>query len=325
MERRRFIELIAGGLLTAPLAAEAQQAGRVYRIGWINTASPGWQDDAFRERLSELGYVEGRNVVTDWRWVEGRFDQLPGIAAELANLKVDLIVAGGTPAAMAARRATTAIPIVMVVAADPVAAGLVASLGRPEGNVTGLTRISPELAGKRLELLKESLPKLSRLAVLWHDASNPFTASLLKGTGVAAGAARLELQSVEVRSPGDLEDAFGVMTKKRAGAVIVLQDGLTIRHRAQIVELAAKRRLPAMYETRDWAAGGGLMAFGANDADLYRRAATYVDKILKGAKPADLPVEQPTRFEFVINLKTAKALGLTIPQSVLGRADEIIQ
>jgi putative tryptophan/tyrosine transport system substrate-binding protein len=317
--------VLALSLVLSPHVAEGQPPGKVARVGWLNTASPGSLDEAFRLGIRQLGYVEGQNIAIEWRWVEGRFDRLPSAAAGLANLGVDIILAGGTPAALVAQKTTVTIPIVMVVAADHVAAGLVTSLGRPGGNITGLTRISPELAGKRLELLKETLPKLSRVAVLWHDASNPATASLLQGTHVAAEAAKLGLQSVEVRSPSDLDGAFKAMIKGRAGAVIVLQDGLTIAHRARIVDLAAQHQLPAMFEVRDWTTAGGFMAYGANDLDLYRRAAFYVDKILKGSKPADLPVEQPTKFELVINLKTAKTLGLTIPQTLLLRADQVIE
>jgi putative ABC transport system substrate-binding protein len=317
--------MLALGILSAPLGNAAQAPAKLQRIGWLGTASPGPFDEAFRQGLRELGYVEGQNLAIEWRWVRGNFARLPALAAELAGLNVNIVVAGGTPAALATKKATTTIPIVMVAGIDPAEVGLVASLARPGGNVTGVTRIGPELVGKRLELLKESVPTVSRVAILWHDASNPNTASMLREARAAAGKLRLHLESLEVKARGDLEGAFAAMAQKGAGAFITVQDGFTLAHRTRIVDLAAKTRLPGMYETRDWTDAGGLLSYGASDFELYRRAAYYVDRILKGTRPADLPVEQPTRFELVVNLKTAKALGLTIPQSVLVRADRVIQ
>jgi len=321
----RLATSVALLLLAAPLAVEAQPAGKVARIGWVATSAPGPFDTAFRQGLRDLGYVEGTNITIEWRWAKGEFDRLAAVAAELVRLNVDVIVAGGTPAALATKKTTTVIPTVMVAGLDPVQVGLVASLARPGGNITGLTRIGPELAGKRLALLKETFPKISRVAVIWHDLSNPFTASQLSELRVAAQVLGVQFQSLELRGPDDLDAAFSAITRERATAIVTIQDGFTITHRDRIIRVVAKSQLPAIYETRDWADAGGPMAYGASDAELYRRAASFVDKILKGAKPADLPVEQPTKFELVINLKTAKALGLTIPQSLLLRADQVIQ
>ena len=279
---------------------------------------------AFRQRLRELGYVDGQNIAFEVRSAEGRAERLPDLAADLVRLKVDVIVAGGTPAPLAAKRATTAIPIVMASAGDPVGSGLVASLARPGGNVTGLSLLVPELGGKRLQLLKEVVPGVSRVAVLWN-AANPYPVLVWRQTEAAARALGVHLQSLDVRGPDDLEGAFAAATRGRAGALITVEDPLTFGQRKRIVDFAARARLPAMYGFREFVDAGGLMSYAASLADLSRRAATYVDKILKGAKPADLPVEQPTKFELVINLKTAKALGLTIPPSVLIRADQVIQ
>jgi len=323
MNRRTFLCGLTLGTFPAPLAAETQQAGKGPRIGWLSTSARGLFDTAFRQGLRELGDVEGQNITIEWRWVRGEFDRLPAVVSELLSLKVDIILAGGTPAALATQKMTAAIPTVMVAGIDPVQAGLVASLARPSGNITGLTLIAPELAGKRLALLKEAFPQISRVAVLWHGLSNPSTASVLNELRVAASALTLSLQPLELRSAADLDGAFAALARERAGAILTIQDGLTNAHRAQIVALVTKSRLPAMYETRGWTEVGGLMAYGASDSELYRRAAYFVDKILKGAKPADLPIEQPTKFELVINLKTARALGLTIPPSLLLRADQV--
>ena len=314
------------GLLAAPLVAVAQPPVKVFRIGILTATRPEashlWA--AFFQGLRELGYVEGQNVIIESRYFGDRIEQLPALAAELVRLQVDVIVTGAAPEPEAAKRATSTIPIVTAAHLDPVGSGLVASLARPGGNVTGLSQATPELRGKQLELLKEAVPRLSSVAVL----SNPTLPSLaleLKELEVAARALKVRLYVVEARVPSELKDAFSVATKERAGALIVLANAVFIRSRVQIVELAAKNRLPLMSQAREYAEAGGLMAYGANLSGLMRRAATFVDKILKGAKPADLPVEQPTKFEFVINLKTAKALGLTIPQSLLVRADEVIQ
>jgi putative tryptophan/tyrosine transport system substrate-binding protein len=332
MERRRFIEVIAGGLLAAPLAAEAQEqkAGKVYRIGFLalNLAAAPHVQEAFRQGLRDLGYVAGRNVVIEYRSAEGKYERLPALAAELVALKVDVIVAGGTPHALAAKQATKTLPIVFASAAsDPVTSGLVTSLARPGGNVTGLTGLGPELVGKCLEHLTQAVPGVSRVAVLWQPGAFGERAEkdMLKAAEVAARSLGVRLQIVEARGPEDFDRAFSDMTRARAGALTVLPSAMFFGERNRLVALAAKNRLPTAFPWREGVDAGGLLSYGANVADLFRRAATYVDKILKGAKPADLPVEQPTKFELAINLKTAKALGLAIPQSVLGRADEVVQ
>jgi ABC-type uncharacterized transport system substrate-binding protein len=327
VDRRAFISTLAGGLLAVPLAAEAREPGKVARIGMLSQGSPTFSPqlrEAFRQQLRELGYVEGQNIVIEYRWAEGRAERLPDLAAELVSLNVDVIVAGGTPAPLAAKHATRTIPIVMTAAGDPVGSGLVASLARPGGNVTGLSARSPELGGKRLQLLKEVVPGLSRVAVLWN-AANPYAALVVRETETAARTLGLQVQSLEVRGPDDFENALPGAIRGRAGALIVVEDPLTFLYLKRIAEFAAQNRLPATYGYREFAEAGGLMTVGPNLADLYRRAAIYVDKILKGAKPADLPVEQATKFELVINLKTAKALGLTIPPSLLQRADQVIE
>jgi putative tryptophan/tyrosine transport system substrate-binding protein len=329
MERRRFIEVIAGGLLVAPLSAEAQQAAKIARIGFLvlNMAAAAHPPEAFRQGLRDLGYVEGRNVVIEYRDAEGKPERLPALAAELVALKVDVILAAGETHALAAKQATKTIPIVFAVAADPVASGLVTSLARPGGNVTGLSVLAPELVGKCLEQLKQAVPGVSRVAVLWQPGGHGERTDkdMRKEAEVAARALGVRLQLVEARGPADLDRAFSDMTKARAGALTVLPSAMLFTERRRLADLAARNRLPAVYPAREYVDAGGLMAYGANVADLFRRAATYVDKILKGAKPAELPVEQPTKFELVINLKTAKALGLTIPPSLLQRADEVIQ
>jgi putative ABC transport system substrate-binding protein len=292
-----------------------------------NRAASPHTHKAFRQGLRDLGYVEGRNVVIEDRDAEGKFERLPALAAELVALKVDVIVAPNTAAALAAQQATKTIPIVFAVAADPVTSGLVTSLARPGGNVTGSSILAPELVGKRLELLTQAVPGVSRVAVLWQPggAGEGTEKDMLKGAEVAASALGVRLQFVEARGPADVDRAFSEMTRARAGALTVLPSAMFGSQRRRLVDLAAKNRLPAVYTSREFVDAGGLMAFGPNQADLYRGAATYVDKILKGAKPGDLPVEQPTTFELVINLKAAKAVGLTIPQSVLARADHIVE
>jgi putative ABC transport system substrate-binding protein len=318
---------LALGILAAPLAAEAQQAGKVPLIGYVGNSSPSLEPrllGAFREGLRNLGYVEGQNIRIEYRWAEGRYERFPDFMAELVRLKVDVIIVAGTPATLAAQRATTAIPIVMAVIGDALEAGVVPSLARPGGNVTGLSTVVPELEGKRLELLKQALPKLSRLAVLANPA-NPFVAAAWRQTEQAAETLHIKLQRVDVRQPEEFGNAFSVIAKERPGALTVIADRFMLTHRAQIIAFGTKGRLPGMFPYREFVDEGGLMAYGPNYADSFRRSATYVDKILKGAKPADLPVEQPTKFELVVNLKTAKTLGLTIPQTLLQRADEVIQ
>jgi putative ABC transport system substrate-binding protein len=329
MDRREFVGTLAGVLVASPRATEAQQAAKVSRIGYLglNRATNPHLLEAFRQGLRDLGYVEGRNVVIEYRDAEGKPERLPALAAELVALKVDVIVAGGTPHALAAKQATRTLPIVFIGAADPVTSGLVTSLARPGGNVTGLSFLAPELVGKRLEQLKQAVPGVSRVAVLWQPGGQGERTDkeMLKEAEAAARALAVRLQFVEARGPDDFDRAFSDMTKARAGALTVLGGTMFFNERRRLVDLAAKNRLPTVYPWRGGVDAGGLMAYGPDLADLFRRAATYVDKILKGAKPGDLPVEQPTKFELIINLRTAKALGLTIAQSVLGRADEVIQ
>jgi putative ABC transport system substrate-binding protein len=324
-----LLAVLPGAVLLAPLVGEAQQAAAIPRIGFL---SPSPVSDpraasfleAFRQGLRELGYAEGRNIVIETRFAEGKFDQLPGLAAELVRAKVDVIATYTTPAAQAAKRATATIPIVMATVIDPVTAGLAASLARPRGNITGLSQMVPDLVGKQLELLKEVAPKISRAALLLNPA-NPAHALAIRDVNVAVRSLGIQLQLVEARRPSELENAFAAMTTERAEAVIVLVDSMLIDHRTRIADLAARHRLPTVSATIETTEAGGLLAYGPSVRDMFRRAAAYVDKILKGAKPADLPIEQPTKFELVINLRTAKALGLTIPQSVLLRADQVIQ
>jgi putative ABC transport system substrate-binding protein len=324
MRRRTFIASTVSAL-AAPLAAGAQPAGKVPRLGLLWPDSlPSPRVDEFRRGLRDLGYSEGKTIVIEYRQAEGRRDRLPELADELVRLKVDVIVALSTLAALPAKGATATIPIVMT-SGDPVGTGLVASLARPGGNVTGLTAFSPDLVGKRLELLKQTIPSLVRVAVLW-DSTGPSKIIEFKEAEATTPALGLQLQSLELRPPHpDLEAAFGVASRGRAQGLVVLNNPLTLTYRAQIAAMAISNRLPSMFDGRDFAEAGAFMSYGANLSEVLRRAATYVDKILKGAKPADLPVEQPTKFELIINLKTAKALGLTIPPSMLARADEIIQ
>ena len=323
IERRRFIGTLAGGLLASPFGAFAQLPTKVPRIGVLgNTDSPVWE--GFRQGMRELGYIDGRNVTMEWRWLEGRTDRLPAQALELVQLNVDIIVATSTQSVRAAMQATSRTPIVMGLSAYPDKIGLVGSLARPGGNVTGLSNIAPELMGRRFQLLKEVAPKVSRVAVLWNPASpvEPFGFS---DTMVAAAANGVEIKSIEVRTPEDYPAAFTTVTASRADALYVFSNPVTFKHRQLIADFALKSRLPSICEEKSFVESGGLLSYGPSFFELLRRSANFVDKILKGAKPADLPVEQPTKFELVINLKTAKALGVTIPQSLLLRADEVIQ
>jgi len=328
VKRRYFV--FAGAAWSALAwagAVRAQAPAKVARIGLLTPFSPSeaapW-NQAFRLGLRDLGWIEGKNISIEYRYSEGSGDRFPDLAAELVSLKVDVIVAATPPAALAAQKATRAIPIVIVAGGDPVALGLVESLARPGGNVTGLSQMAFELVGKRLELLKEIVPKLSRVAVLWNP-QNPASTLSWQELQLPARQLGIQLHSLEVRSPSDLDQAFEDATRARAGALFVIQDPVVNTNLGRIAGLAAKSRLPSIFQWSDFADAGGLAAYGPDRADLFRRAAAYVDKILKGAKPGDLPIERPTKFEFVINLKTARALGLTIPQSVLLHADRVIE
>jgi putative tryptophan/tyrosine transport system substrate-binding protein len=324
MDRRTFIGGVAGGLLAAPLGTRAQQVGKVYRIGILEPI-PAAQNaanlDALRKGLRDLGYVEGRNLVIEYRSADGRAERFPDLATELVRLKVDLIVARGTPATNAAKSATETIPVVMA-AMRPLA--VVASLAQPSGNITGVTTFSTELTGKRIELLKELVPNLSRVALL-HNMGNPAAPPEWEEVKTAARSLGLQSELLDVRSQGDLDRALELAARQRVDALVIGADGLTQMHQQTIVDLLARNRLPAAYPAREFVEAGGLIAYAVNYPDLYFRFASFVDKIFKGAKPGELPVEQPTKFELVINLKTAKALGLSIPQSILLRADEVIQ
>jgi len=315
--------LVSGALLAAPLAARAQQAGKIPRIGFLRAGPPpkSWVE-GFQQGLRDLGYVEGQNIVTEYRFTDGSTGQLPDLVGELLRLKVDVIVASATAAAQAAENLTRTVPIVFAGINDPVGSGLVSNLSRPGKNITGTSLMSVDLLAKRVELLKEVVPQLSRLAALGVPA-DPSYALQVKATETGARALGVQLDLIAVRSPNDFETAFKVARK--AQALIQFEAVFLTTHRTRLLELAVRNRLPAVYGLRDWVDGGGLMAYGPSFPEVYRRAAVYVDKILKGAKPGDLPVEQPTKFELVINLKTAKALGLTIPPSLLQRADEVIQ
>ncbi|MBI2466349.1 MAG: ABC transporter substrate-binding protein [Candidatus Rokubacteria bacterium] len=322
----RAVTALALVLLTVPLGADAQQAAKVHRIGLLGVASVSAYAslvEAFRQGLRDLGYVEGKNIVIEYRWAEGKYDRLPELAAELIRLPVDLIVTHATPGSRAAKQTTATIPIVMATSGDAVAAGLVASLARPGGNVTGLSILFPELSAKRLELLKDGLRDVSRAPVLWN-ANNPAHPLAVKAMELTAPSLGLELQQFGVRGLNDFDSVFPAMTKWRADAVAVLEDPMINSHHERIVGLAVKNRLPTI-GSRELAEAGGLLGYGADFHELWRRAATFVDKILKGAKPADLPVEQPTKFELVINARTAKALGLTILPALLLRADRVIE
>jgi putative ABC transport system substrate-binding protein len=327
MDRRTFVGAVAGALLAAPLAANAQQTAKVFRIGLLGNISLAEPEGArlwgaFIQGLRDLGYVEGQNITIELRSSEGKYERLPDLAAELVRLKVDVIVVPADQNALAAEHATRSIPIVMI--GNPVGSGLVANLARPGGNITGLSVLAPEIVGKQLELLKELIPRVSSVTILWNP-TNPGHSRALEEARIAARSLGIKLQISGARAPDEFEGAFAAMTRERVGAVLVLLDGMFLLHQSRIIDLAAKSRLPAMYSRRSDVTGGGLMAYAPSLPDIFRRAATYVDKILKGAKPDDLPIEQPTKFEFVINLETAKALGLAIPQSLLLRADEVIQ
>jgi len=326
MSGKIFLWLLATLSLTTVSHAHAQQPKKVFHIGFLSSGASSASEniEVIRQRLRELGYVEGKNIAFEYRGAEGKIDRLPDLAAELVRLKVDVIVTLSTPAAVAAKNATTTIPIVMTSLSDPVATGLVASLARPGGNITGVTIMNAETAGKRLQLLKETAPKVSRVAVLWNS-DNPGAAVVFKQTQAAAQDLGLQLQSQDMQSINDLEGAFKAVTRGAANALVLLASNPIGTRLRKIADFAIKNRLPSIHDRSDFVEAGGLMSYGTQLPDMSRRAASYVDKILKGSKPADLPVEQPMKFEFVINLKAAKQIGLTIPQSVLYRADKVIK
>jgi len=327
MKKKITVLALCAMLFALCVAAEAQQSSKIFRIGYLIATSEAVSAaniEVLRQGLRDLGYEEGKNIVIEYRYAEGKQDRIPGLAAELVRLKVDIIVTLGATDTRAAKEATSTIPIVMAQDPDPVGNGFVASLARPGGNITGLSSLAADLSGKRLELLKEILPKLSRAAVL-GTSTNTGNAQQLKEMKLAAAAFGVQLQSLDILGPKDIETAFRAAVKGRVDAVLILRSPVFNSHRAQAVDLAAKNRLPATYPQSEFVEAGGLMSYGVSQNDLTRRAATYVDKILKGAKPADLPVEQPKKFEFIINLKAAKQIGLTIPPNVLVRADKVIK
>ena len=324
--KRLGLSVIAFVLVVGGALAQAQQTGKIPRIAYlvVSLSVGSARYDAFRQGLRELGYTEGKSIIIEYRSAEGKPDRVPALAAKLVRLKVDVIVTASPIPTRAAKETTSTIPIVMAQDTDPVGNGFVASLARPGGNITGLSTLAPELSGKQIELLKETVPKLSRVAV-FGTSTYPGYAQMLKETELAADAYRVKLQNLDVQNLKDIEIAFRTATKGHADAVLVLATPVLLSQRRQIADLAVKSRLPAIYPQTEYTEAGGLMYYGANTPDLNRRAASYVDKILKGAKPADLPVEQPTKFEFVINLKTAKQIGLSIPPNVLARADRVIR
>ena len=329
MIAKAFIIVVAFtiSVLITPSASQAQHSGHVPRVGYLGTSSPSLEPElvkAFREGLRDHGYVEGQNIVIEYRWAEGNYQRFPDLVADLVKLKVDLILTAGTPGAFAAKRATQTIPIVMAVTGDAVATGLVSSLARPGGNLTGLTTMVPDLEGKRLEILREVLPKLMTVVVLLNT-SNPLTAIQWEQTTTSAKALGIQLQPIELQRPEDFKDAFARVARQRPDAITMVADRFQLAHRMQILDFVAKTRLPTMYPYRDFVVAGGLMSYAPSYEDLFRRSATYVDKILRGAKPSDLPIEQPTKFEFLVNLKTAKILGVPIPPSLLQRADHVFE
>jgi len=324
VKRRAFISLL-GGAAAWPIAASAQQVGKTYRIGWLQPAPiPDAWLKAFRQGLQEFNYVEGKNLIIEYRWGDGNFDQLPEMAAELVQLGVDVLVSGNTSALLALQKATRTIPIVMLTSSDPLSMGLVASLARPSGNITGLSVMSREASGKRLELLRDVIPKLSRVIVL-SNPENPVVVKSLQETRAAARTLDLKLDSVDMRKPSELDRALSVIVGTRPDALALLEDSMILSQNAQIATFALEHRLPSISPFREFTEVGGLMSYGANIPDSYRRGVGYIKRILEGAKPAELPIEQPTKFELVINLKTAKALGLTVPMIMQMTVDEVIE
>jgi putative ABC transport system substrate-binding protein len=327
MRRRTFITLLGGAVAAWPLAARAQRPSEIPRIGFLGNSTATLEAnlvEPFRGGLRDLGYIEGRNILIEYRWAEGNYERFRALISELIALKVDVIVTAGTPASLAVKTATTTIPLVMVAVGDPVATGLVASLALPGGNITGLASISVEMEGKRLELLKEVVPKISHVAVLWNAAS-PVQVIEEGQVRAAAQVLGMKMLSLGVRTREEIDDALAAIVRERPDALLVLADRLFLHHRTRIMDFAAQHRLPGVHAYRELVEAGGLMSYGPSYADMHRRAATYVDKILKGAKPADLPVERPVKFELIVNLKAAKALGLDVPATLLARADEVIE
>ncbi len=325
MSKKMVVFVLAVAILACAYLADAQQTKKVPSVGYLSGASaPGPREEAFRQGLRDRGYVEGKNIVIEWRFAQGKEDRLPTLAAELVGLRVDIIVTDGTRLTRAAKNATRTIPIVMASDADPIGSGHIASLARPGGNITGLTNNNPDLSGKRLEVLKEAIPGISRVGIIWNPEL-PTSVTAFKEAEMAAQPLGLQLQSFEMRGPDDYEGAFQAAVKGRVRALTVLSDSLMFSNRTRILELAVKHKLPTMHTQSLWVEAGGFMSYGTYFPDLSRRAATYVDKILKGTKPAELPVEQPIKFELVINLKAAKQIGLTIPPNVLARADKVIK
>lgn len=326
--RRKLLVVLGAGALTAPFASLAQQPSmKVSRIGFLGNSTAALEANLigpFREGLRDLGYVEGRNALIEDRWAEGKYERFPALIAELIALRVEVIVTAGTPATLAFKKATTSLPLVMVAVGDPVGTGIVASLARPGGNITGLSSIAPELEGKRLELLREVKPKLSHVAVFWNPL-NAFHTGAMKQVRAAAQALRINVLPLAVGKAEELEGAFAAIVKARPDALFILADRIFLHNRARMMEFASQNRLPSVNAYRELVEAGGLMSFGPSYEDMHRRAATYVDKILKGARPADLPVEQPTKFELVVNMKTAKMLGVKFPNSILVRADKVIE
>jgi ABC-type uncharacterized transport system substrate-binding protein len=327
LRRREFMTLLGGAAAAWPLAARAQQPGKMYRIGFLGNSTAALEGSlvgSLREGLRDLGYVEGQNILIEYRWAEGQYEQFPALIAELLAQRVEVIVTAGTPASLAVKNATTSVPLVMVAVGDPVTTGLVASLARPGGNITGLTSTSEELDGKRLELLREVIPKLSHVAVFWNP-ENPTLLTSLKEMRAAAQVLGIKVQVLEVRTPADLEETFKAIVRERPGALLVMGDRLFLHNRQRIMDFATKQRLPVVPGHPELVEAGGLMSYGASYPGMHRRAAYFVDRILKGAKPADLPVERPVKFELVLNLKAAKTLGLEVPPQLIARADEVIE
>jgi putative tryptophan/tyrosine transport system substrate-binding protein len=326
MKRREFITLIGGAAVAWPLAARAQET-KVPRIGFLGNSTAALETNLigpFRDGLRALGYEEGRNIVIEYRWAEGNYERFPSLVAELLASKVDVLVTAGTPASLAIKRATTSVPVVMIAVGDPVGTGLVPSLAQPGGNLTGQSAIAPDLEGKRLELLREVLPKLSHVG-MFINSVNPLHTTSLQQARAAAQALRITLQVLDVRASEDLDAAFAAILKERPEALLILADRVFLHNRTSMMDFAAQRRLPNVNAYRELVEAGGLMSFGPSYEEMHRRAATYVDKILKGAKPADLPIEQPTKFTLVVNVKSAKAIGINLPPTLLARADEVIE